>query len=404
MVWQQITIERDKLYEEIWAEPMTKVAPRYGVSDVGLRKICVKLDVPVPPRGYWSKLAAGKIIPKPALHKSTVTPTYTRIVTVTEKDSVLEERLGKAREADNVRDPSEITQYLPPSDPQSFHPQAKLVVKAMRGLKVAEGVLTLYGAIWADISVSEALKERSLLLVDRFANELEQVGGHFENSHPALPTASTLSRQNSNRNSNDVRNCFDLHIEKYVLRIRERVTQELIPATPKQTVGRAQPRYEYRPPEYRYIPCGKLSLSVVSVVSYYEYQKTEDTPASKIEDKLHNLINRLKEASLRKKLEKELCAERELERRKKSAAWAQRKAEKDVLLGKLALFEKMAQDLDRAESLRRLRDRISTHLLPWPAPAEIVDHLTLMANWLDPLVKQVWPEIDDGPDKNPYDY
>lgn len=52
--------KRDKLYEEVWSEPVTAVAERYGVSDVAIHHACKRLEVPVPPRGYWAKLAAGK--------------------------------------------------------------------------------------------------------------------------------------------------------------------------------------------------------------------------------------------------------------------------------------------------------------------------------------------------------
>ncbi len=62
---------REKLYEEVWAEPMLKVAARYGVSDVALAKTCRKFRVPVPGRGYWAKKAAGKKVrarpPLPAM-------------------------------------------------------------------------------------------------------------------------------------------------------------------------------------------------------------------------------------------------------------------------------------------------------------------------------------------------
>ena len=43
--------ERTKLYEEVWAESVTAVSKRYGISDVALREICQKLAVPLPPRG-----------------------------------------------------------------------------------------------------------------------------------------------------------------------------------------------------------------------------------------------------------------------------------------------------------------------------------------------------------------
>jgi hypothetical protein len=48
------------LYEAVWTDAVTVVAPRYGVSDVGLVKICKKLGIPVPPRGYWAKVKAGR--------------------------------------------------------------------------------------------------------------------------------------------------------------------------------------------------------------------------------------------------------------------------------------------------------------------------------------------------------
>ena len=51
---------RERLYDEVWTYPMRTVAPHYGVSDVALRKTCCKLHVPIPPEGYWAKLAAGK--------------------------------------------------------------------------------------------------------------------------------------------------------------------------------------------------------------------------------------------------------------------------------------------------------------------------------------------------------
>ncbi|UUZ48491.1 hypothetical protein LP420_38075 [Massilia sp. B-10] len=55
----------------------------------------------------------------------------------------------------------------------------------------------------------------------------------------------------------------------------------------------------------------------------------------------------------------ELRAERELVRRKKAQEWEAAKANKDKLLATLAGFEKMAKDLDRTRSLRRLIDEIT---------------------------------------------
>ena len=52
--------DRETLYKEVWAMPVTEVAKRYHVSDVAIHKVCKSLDIPTPPQGYWAKLRAGK--------------------------------------------------------------------------------------------------------------------------------------------------------------------------------------------------------------------------------------------------------------------------------------------------------------------------------------------------------
>jgi hypothetical protein len=64
---ETIRYEREKLYAEVWEEPMLAVAARYGVSSVALAKTCRKLGVPTPPRGYWALKAAGRAAVKPRL-------------------------------------------------------------------------------------------------------------------------------------------------------------------------------------------------------------------------------------------------------------------------------------------------------------------------------------------------
>ena len=60
--------DREKLYDEVWKEPALVVAKRYGVSSVALAKACRKLSVPLPPRGYWARIQAGrKAPPRPPL-------------------------------------------------------------------------------------------------------------------------------------------------------------------------------------------------------------------------------------------------------------------------------------------------------------------------------------------------
>ena len=63
--------ERETLYNQVWAEPISTVATKYGISDNTLRRHCKRLKIPLPPSGYWAKVKAGQKVPKPALPKVT---------------------------------------------------------------------------------------------------------------------------------------------------------------------------------------------------------------------------------------------------------------------------------------------------------------------------------------------
>lgn len=51
---------RQALYELIWSEPISVLAPQMGISDVALAKACKRHGIPRPGRGHWAKLKAGK--------------------------------------------------------------------------------------------------------------------------------------------------------------------------------------------------------------------------------------------------------------------------------------------------------------------------------------------------------
>lgn len=55
---------RQEFYDLVWAMPIVKLAKEFGLSDVGLRKTCVRATNPDPPLGYWAKLSFGKPVKK----------------------------------------------------------------------------------------------------------------------------------------------------------------------------------------------------------------------------------------------------------------------------------------------------------------------------------------------------
>ena len=54
------TWNREELYAEVWKQPLVKAARKYGISAVMLGKVCRKLQIPLPGRGYWIKKEFGK--------------------------------------------------------------------------------------------------------------------------------------------------------------------------------------------------------------------------------------------------------------------------------------------------------------------------------------------------------
>lgn len=64
---QKSVLSREELYQLVWSTPMRQLSAKFGVSDVGLGKICKRHLVPKPPVGYWRQLEAGKAPAAPPL-------------------------------------------------------------------------------------------------------------------------------------------------------------------------------------------------------------------------------------------------------------------------------------------------------------------------------------------------
>jgi hypothetical protein len=60
-------MKRSELYALIWSEAARTLAPKLGMSDRGLSKLCERFDIPTPPRGYWARVASGASVQCAAL-------------------------------------------------------------------------------------------------------------------------------------------------------------------------------------------------------------------------------------------------------------------------------------------------------------------------------------------------
>lgn len=158
-----LTLHRDTLYREVWERPISKVAKDYGLSDSGLAKICARLAVPIPPRGYWAKLESGQKPCIPVLPKAT----------------------GKIQETVEIRRPS------PRPDIELIPEPVVLVADNLRGMhplvKATEedlsgGHVDTHGRIYQwhqkglDVRVSKAQVKRALRIMNALVRKLEELG------------------------------------------------------------------------------------------------------------------------------------------------------------------------------------------------------------------------------------
>lgn len=114
--------DRETLYKEVWAAPVTEVAKKYKVSDVAIHKVCKSLEVPTPQPGYWAKLRAGKPVVKTPLPKSTKDTTkigmQTGYVPPSETNQTILEFLG---EEDRTVVMAVAAQILLPEENKRMH-------------------------------------------------------------------------------------------------------------------------------------------------------------------------------------------------------------------------------------------------------------------------------------------
>ena len=53
---QSIVLTREQLYEKVWSQSITSLAKQWGISDVGLAKICKRYNIPRPGLCIWGRL------------------------------------------------------------------------------------------------------------------------------------------------------------------------------------------------------------------------------------------------------------------------------------------------------------------------------------------------------------
>jgi hypothetical protein len=165
-----IRYERKRLYEEVWAEPVRTVAKRYGISGVALAKICRRLSIPVPGRGYWAEKQAGKAPVRASLSK--LPETARTVITIVREvpdagplvDPEIVARVQEERSSDTI---------VVPDDLKSPHVLVERAAKLLAKAKPDDGFVYVLDKPCLDVAVSPSSLARALRIVDALTKALE---------------------------------------------------------------------------------------------------------------------------------------------------------------------------------------------------------------------------------------
>lgn len=160
--WTKISVE--ELYQLIWEKPIHTLSKDFGISDVGLAKICKRNNIPRPERGYWARLYAGEKIKTPPLPKSAKRNDVIRIT-----------------KTETIKIPAESALSNPPLVVQDTlsdaHPLVEITRKHARFDKNEASYVSFQEKIRClSINTTRNTFERALRIMDAVIKALEQEG------------------------------------------------------------------------------------------------------------------------------------------------------------------------------------------------------------------------------------
>lgn len=372
--------EREKLYEEIWSEPVSKVSKRYQISDVGLRKICVNLDIPVPPIGYWAKLAAGKTVKKPSLPPTKGATTYRRSVFKHPQDDELSLRTQVRINEDAARAPDVPAVVIRASIDECL-PLVKRMAKKLEG-KQRDSRTWSYcdGAGLMRVVVSQQNSLRALLVLNALLETLTGAGYSLSSGgkeeDPAYVT---------------------LLDGKLTFRVKERSRQESIPLTWEHQAENKRLGFNRNSQSYIFHPTNVLEISAFKLGRSYATANIADTRSLPVETKIQAFVRRLRHLVIRDSVQAEMAAEQRAIAAAKEAERVRLSEIRRIALEQLKRVEEWASKLERANRLRALAVEFESKQLR--SSDDVVDAAWIRraADWLDPTVGCCWDDMDNAP-------
>lgn len=362
-MYKQVEFTREALHKMVWLRPVLAIAKDVGVSDVALAKACRKAGIPLPSRGHWAIVKAGRVITAPPL------PTRGEDQPDVVCFTVLANPPPKAPKADVPVGPAiEV-----PTDLVKPHRLVAELRAAAKSAREDKGVLALnYGKVLR-VRTSASQLQRALILLDTVIKQFEERGYKVRISEEAAVT--------------------ELVLREGVIsfRLDERTKQTAPPPPPPKPQGRRGEHY-YEPwrPAYILVGAGEFTLEFSRGISNCPSTWKDRTKVS-LEEQLPDVIAAIpswEAALLAGRIEKEEREARAREQEKCRIATAREEA---ILRQQRSRLVDNLRTWERAE---RLRNFISAAA---PGASESVEG-RLWLEWVKDQVRGLDP-IESGTSK-----
>jgi hypothetical protein len=229
-------MKRTELYEKAWSTPMRKLAAEFGLSDVGLAKICRKNGIPVPGIGYWRLVETGNAPERKPLPPIGAGQDETITIFVREpKPYNLPKKaaLGLVPNV-TVRADGDVTHPFALKTKRAFH----------RVSKDDRGMITPKEVRASHIKVSTDALPRALRILDALLCAVE--GQKYSVKWPASADAALT---------------ILVDTEELHFCVTEKFAQKAHTLTPEEIARRKKNLYDYAP-KWDYVATGVLSLSI----------------------------------------------------------------------------------------------------------------------------------------------
>ena len=379
------TLHRDELYKQVWATPMSRLAKEYGISDKGLAKICKKLNVPVPPRGYWATIRSGiklKRKPLPKLRKGSPDAHY------------LNPRQNNNR-SDNL---------------DGFSDEAVKLIKSILDsppIKVSDQLDSPHPLVLKTRKNLEKKKTKGHPLISPSAKGCLNINVTPENLQRALRIADAVIKgfaANGFKVARDPEMHSGIYVrilgEKIYFSINEKVNR--IDHVPTEKEKREQKsRHWYSWERYDYVASGNINLLIDTSSGYKLRKKWADGKTKKVEDKLTDFLVGAVKVADRKIKERIEAEERQRRREEEWRQWEEERRRRQIEAEKIQELESQADSWTKSQKLRKYIRAVQEKANKLPNYKGLQEKLNEWVAWaerhadrLDPIAHELPFEID----------